>query len=94
MNYNMGIRLMFVILDCLFRRKFYILKDVRKGQIDAKSVEGIFLGYSNRSKAQFFLNLTTQNVKWSSHVKIDEFVERREEKSIKELEDYIKFVYY
>lgn len=35
----------------VFGRKCYILKDVRKGKIYAKSDEGTFLGYSNKSKA-------------------------------------------
>ena len=35
----------------VFGCKFYILKDSRNGKFDAKSDEGIFLGYSTRSKA-------------------------------------------
>ena len=35
----------------IFGSKFYILKDDRNGNFDAKSDEGIFLGYSTRSKA-------------------------------------------
>ena len=35
----------------LFGRKCYILKDFRNSKHDAKSEEGIFLGYSTRSKA-------------------------------------------
>ena len=34
----------------VFGRKCYILKDVRNGKFDAKSEEGLFLGYSTRSK--------------------------------------------
>ena len=35
----------------IFGSKCYILKDDRSGKFDAKSDEGIFLGYSIRSKA-------------------------------------------
>ena len=35
----------------VFWRKCYIFKYVRNGNFDAKSDEGIFLGYSTRSKA-------------------------------------------
>ena len=34
----------------IFGCKFYILKDNRNGKFDVKSDEGIFLGYSTRSK--------------------------------------------
>ena len=34
----------------IFVSKCYILQDVRGGKFDAKSEEGIFLGYSTRSK--------------------------------------------
>ena len=35
----------------VFGSKCYISKEPRKGKIDVKSDEGIFLGYSNKSKA-------------------------------------------
>ena len=35
----------------VFGRKCYILKEFRKGKIDAKGDESIFVGYSCRSKA-------------------------------------------
>ena len=35
----------------VFGSKFYILKYARKGNINAKSDEGIFLGHSNKIKA-------------------------------------------
>ena len=35
----------------VFGRKFYILKDNKNGNFDAKSDEGIFLGYSTKRKA-------------------------------------------
>ena len=78
----------------VFGRKFYILKDVRKGNLDAKSYEGIFLGYSNKSKTYTCLNLSTHKVIESAHVKIDEFVERSEEKSSKEPKEYRNFFFY
>ena len=40
----------------VFGSKFYILKDNRNGKLDAKSDEGIFLGYSTKSKAYKCLN--------------------------------------
>ena len=44
----------------VFGRKCQILKDVRNGKLDAKSEEGIFLGYSTRSKAYKCLNTNTK----------------------------------
>ena len=35
----------------VFGRKCYILKDAINGKLDAKSDEGIFLGYSTKRKA-------------------------------------------
>ena len=35
----------------VFGRKCYILKDTRNDKFDAKSDEGIFLGYSTRNKS-------------------------------------------
>ena len=46
----------------VFGRKFYILKETKKGKFDVKSDEGIFLGYSNKSKAYKCLNLTTHKI--------------------------------
>ena len=43
----------------VFGSKRYILKDTRNGKFDAKSDEGIFLGYSTRSKAYKYLNTNT-----------------------------------
>ena len=40
------------------------------------------------------MNLTIDKIIESAHVKIDEFVEKSEEESNKELEDYRSFVYY
>ena len=38
----------------VFGSKCYILKEYRKGKFDVKSDEGIFFGYSTRSKAYVF----------------------------------------
>ena len=78
----------------VFGSKCYILKDSWKGKFDVKSDEGIFLGYSCKSKAYKCLNLSTHKIIESAHVRIDEFAEKSEEESNKELEDYKKFIYY
>ena len=78
----------------LFGSKCYILKDSRKGKFDVKVDEGIFLGYSYKSKAYKCLNLSTHKIIESAHVRIDEFVEKAKEESNKEPEDYRRFVYY
>ena len=46
----------------VFGRKCYILKDNRNEKIDAKSDEGIFLGYSTKIKAYKCLNSNTKKV--------------------------------
>ena len=76
----------------LFGCKFYILKDSRNGKFDAKSDEGIFLGYSNRSKAYKCLNTNTNKIVESANVKFDEHAEVHVEE-LKRLDDYITFVY-
>ena len=38
--------------------------------------------------------MSTHKIIESAHVRIDEFIERREEERSKELEDYRRFVYY
>ena len=78
----------------VFGRKCYILKESRKGKFDVKGDEGIFLGYSCRSKAYKCLNLSTYKIIESAHVRIDEFAEKSEEERNKELADYKRFVYY
>ena len=59
----------------VFGSKCYILKDFRNGKLDAKSEEGIFLGYSTRSKAYKCLNNNTKKVVESANVKFDEYIE-------------------
>ena len=77
----------------VFGSKCYILKESGKGKFDAKGDEGIFLGHSSKSKAYRCLNLFTYKVIESAHVKVDEFVEKIAEESIKEVEDYMRFVF-
>ena len=76
----------------VFGSKCYILKESRKGNLDVKCDEGIFLGYSYRSKAYKCLNFSTHKIIESAHVRIDEFAEKTEEESRKEPKDYKKFV--
>ena len=46
----------------VFGSKCYILKDAMKVKLDAKSDEGIFLGYSTKSKAYKCLNYNTNKI--------------------------------
>ena len=78
----------------IFGRKIYILKETRKGKFDAKSDEGIFLGYSNKIKAYKCLNIAAYKVIKNIHVKIDEFVEKSIEQSNKDPKDYKKISYF
>ena len=78
----------------VFGRKCYILKYNRKGKLDAKSEEGIFLGYSTRSKAYKCLNTNTNKIVESVNVKVDEYLELHEVEHKEEPEDYITFMYY
>ena len=70
------------------------MKESRKGKFGVKGDEGIFLGYSCRSKTYKCLNLSTHKIIESVHVRIDEFAEKSEEESNKEPNDYKRFVYY
>ena len=47
--------------------------------MDVNGDEGIFLGYSCKSKAYRCLNLSTHKIIESAHVKVDEFVEKTKE---------------
>ena len=55
----------------IFGCKCYILKDNRNEKFDAKSDEGIFLGYSTRSKAYKCLNANTNKIVESANVNFD-----------------------
>ena len=57
----------------VFGRKYYILNDQENlGKFDAKSDEGIFLGYSTSGRAYRVYNKRTKTVMESINVKIDE----------------------
>ena len=57
----------------VFGRKYYILNDQENlGKFDAKSDEGIFLGYSTSGRAYGVYNKRTKTVMESINVKIDE----------------------
>ena len=67
----------------VFGSKCYILKESRKGKFDVKSDEGIFLGYSWKSKAYRCLNFSTHKIIESAHVRIYEFVKKAKKKARK-----------
>ena len=77
----------------IFGSKCYILKDNRNGKLDAKSDEGIFLGYSTKGKAYKCLNSNTNKVVESANMKIDEFIESSDLTCIEEPKDYSTFIY-
>ena len=66
----------------------------RNGKLDAKSEEGIFLGYSTRSKAYKCLNTNTNKVVESANINFDEYTEVYEVEPMKEPEEYKSFVYF
>ena len=75
----------------MFGSKCYILNDQENlGKFDAKSDEGIFLGYSTTSRVYRVFNKRTKTVMESINVKIDdaitmvEMVDDRERPSTKE----------
>ena len=78
----------------VFWRKCHILKNVRNGKLDEKSDEGIFLGYSTRSKVYKCLNTNTNKIVESVNVNFDEFVEEHEVESAKEPKQYRSFIYF
>ena len=71
----------------IFGSKCYILKDNRNEKFDAKSDEGIFLGYSTRSKSYKCLNDNTKKVVESKNVNFDEHAKVQDNASIKKLEE-------
>ena len=81
----------------VFGSKCYILNDRENlGKFDAKSEEGIFLGYSTTSRAYRVFNKRTKTVMESINVKIDdaltkvEMINDGEGPSIKELDVEVK----
>ena len=77
----------------VFGRQCYIFKDNKNEKFDAKSDEGIFLGYSTKSKAYKCLNSNTNKVVESANVKVDEFAERSGISCQEEPKDYNTFIY-
>ena len=67
----------------VFGSKCYIIKDTRNGKFDTKSDEGIFLGYSTRSKACKCLNTNTNKIVESANVNFDKHIEVQDDESIK-----------
>ena len=63
----------------IFGSKCYILKDERKGKLDAKGKEGILLEYSTRSKTYKCLNTNMNKIVERVNVKVDEYFELNEE---------------
>ena len=78
----------------IFGKKCYILKNDRNGNLDAKSDEGIFIGYSTRSKAYKCVNNNTDKVVESENVNFDEFIEVHEAEPAKEPEQCKFFIYF
>ena len=56
----------------IFGSKCYIKRGDDIGKFDARSDEGMFLGYSLKSKAYRCYNLRTKTIKESVNVRIDE----------------------
>ena len=77
----------------VYGRKCYILKDARKGKLDAKSDEGIFLGHSTKRKACKCLNLDANIFVESENVRVDDFSEKNEGECKKEPKYYKKNIF-
>ena len=92
MNYGM-VMLLMLNISKIFGSRCYILKDHRNGKIDAKSDEGIFLGYSTKRKSYNCLNSNTNKVVESENVRVDEFAERDDTSCNGEPKEYITFIY-
>ena len=57
-----------------------------------KSEEGIFLGYSTRSKAYKYLNTNTNKIVESANVNFDEYIKVYDVEPMKKIEEYKSFV--
>ena len=55
-----------------FGSKYYIKRDDDVGKFDPRSDEGVFLGYSLKSKAYKYFNHRTKTIVECTNVKIDE----------------------
>ena len=71
----------------VFCSKCFILKESRKGKFDVKSDEGIFLGYSYRSKAYKCLNFSTYKIIESAHVRVEKRVKKKATKNLRIIKD-------
>jgi len=60
----------------VFGRKCYIKRDEDLGKFDARSDEGIFLGYSTQSKAYRCYNKRLRKIIESTNMNVDEGVEK------------------
>lgn len=68
----------------VFGSKCYIKRSEHQSKFDAKCDEGIFLGYSTKSKALKCYNNRTQRIMESINVRVDETFEKTEETSSKQ----------
>ena len=78
----------------VFGRKCYILNVIKNGKLDAKSEEGIFLGYSTRSKDYKCLNTNNNKIMESVNVNFDEYTEVHKVVPMKRPKEYKSFVYF
>lgn len=62
-----------------FGRRCFIKRSNYIGKFDAKSDEGIFLGYSTKRKAYKFYNKWTKKIIESVNVRVDEFPKKYKE---------------
>ena len=76
----------------IFGSKCYIIKDFKNGKLVSKSEEGIFVGYSTRSKSYECLNTNINKVVESENVKFDEYTEVHEAEPMKEPKEYKYFI--
>ena len=56
----------------IFGRKFYIKRDDNNGKFDPRSDEGVFLGYSLKTKDYKCFNHRTMTIVECENVKVDE----------------------
>lgn len=63
----------------VFESKCYILKYARKGKLEARSDECVFLAYYIKTKAYKCLNSNNKIIIESENVRVDEYDEKNEE---------------
>lgn len=71
----------------IFGSKFFIKRGDCISKFEAKSDEGIFLGYSTKSKAYKYFNNRTQRIVESVDVQVDEFPEVSEGTSLEKKDE-------